>query len=100
MFVDGKGDGMISEIADKVPNEFMSFRHLGIAKNGTEDFDTPLAKGWSGAVENYALETVDGKTELTVDQDIEDEYKDYFTNAWPKALEKLKSIAEKMAYHA
>lgn len=98
-FLDGKGDGMISEIADKVPNEFMSFRHIGVSNNGKEDFELPKTKGWAGAMENYTLRSVDGKTELTVDQDIEDEYKDYFLKSWPKALEKLKSIAEEMAYH-
>jgi uncharacterized protein YndB with AHSA1/START domain len=99
MFLDGKGDGMISEIADKVPNEFMSFRHIGITSNGKEDFETPKAKGWSGSIENYTLRSVNGKTELTIDQDIEDEYKDYFQKTWPQALEKLKSMAEEMAYH-
>lgn len=99
MFLDGKGNGMISEIVDKVPNEFMSFRHIGVFNDGKEDFETPKAKGWSGAIENYTLRTVEGKTELTVDQDAEDDYKDYFLKTWPQALEKLKSMAEEMAYH-
>ena len=28
LFTDGKGSGMVSEIADNIPNEYMSFRHL------------------------------------------------------------------------
>ena len=81
-------------IADNVPNEFMSFKHLGVLKNGKEDTETAKEKGWSGAMENYTLKTVKNKTELTVDQDIEDDYKDYFLSTWPKALEKLKALAE------
>ena len=45
-------------------------------------------------MENYTLKTVKNQTELTVDQDIEDDYKDYFLSTWPKALEKLKALAE------
>jgi hypothetical protein len=81
-------------VADNVPNEFMSFKHLGVLKNGKEDTSTAKEKGWSGAIENYTLKTVKNQTELTVDQDIEADYKDYFLSAWPKALEKLKALAE------
>jgi uncharacterized protein YndB with AHSA1/START domain len=94
LFTDGKGEGMVSIIDDLVPNEFMSFKHLGMLKNGEEDFETARNKGWSGAMENYTLETVNGKTELTIDQDLEAEYSDYFLTAWPKALETLKMITE------
>lgn len=100
LFLDGKGQGMVSEIADNVPNEFMSIRHLGVLQDGKEEFETAKGKGWSGAMENYTLKTVNGKTELTVDQDIEDEYKDMFLENWPKALEKLKNIAEQVEHDA
>ena len=94
LFTDGKGEGMVSVVDDNVPNEFMSFKHLGVLKNGKEDTETAKEKGWSGAMENYTLKTVKNQTELTVDQDIEDDYKDYFLSTWPKALEKLKALAE------
>jgi uncharacterized protein YndB with AHSA1/START domain len=94
LFLDGKGDGMVSIVDDNVPNEFMSFKHLGVLNNGKEDLQTSKEKGWSGAMENYTLKSVGDKTELTVDQDVEDEYKEYFLSTWPKALEKLKALAE------
>ena len=94
LFLDGKGEGMSSLVADNVPNEFMSFKHMGVVSNGKEDMDAAKAKGWSGAIENYTLKTVNGSTELTVDQDLEEDYKDYFLSTWPKALEKLKNMAE------
>ena len=59
------------------------------------DLDSEQMKEWAGSLENYTLKTVNGKTELTVDMDVTDEYKDYFEQAWPKALDKLKEIAEK-----
>ena len=95
LFLDGKGQGMVSTIAKKIPNEFMSFKHLGTVKDGVEDFESEQTKEWSGALENYLLKTVNGKTELVVDMDIAEEYKDYFMNTWPKALDKVKELAEK-----
>ena len=55
LFLDGKGQGMISIIAKKKPNEFMSFKHIGTVNNGVEDLDSPQTKEWAGALENYTL---------------------------------------------
>jgi len=100
LFLDGNGEGMVSRIVDNVPNEFMAFEHLGFVKDGKEDIQAAKEKGWSGSIENYTLKTVNGKTEVTVDQDIEREHKDMFLEIWPKALEKLKNIAEEVEHHA
>jgi len=94
LFHDGKGDGMVSTIIENIPNEFMSIKHLGEVKNGIEDTASEKVKQWAGAMENYTLTEVDGKTELNVDMDIAEEYKDYFLTTWPKALEKIKQLAE------
>jgi hypothetical protein len=96
LFLDGKNDGMVSTIADNKPNEFMSIKHLGIVKNGVED--TTKSGEWSGALENYTLKPVNGKTELVIDfgiKDIPQEMLSYFMETWPKALAKLKELAEK-----
>jgi uncharacterized protein YndB with AHSA1/START domain len=95
LFLGGDDGGLVSRIADKKPNEFMSFRHEGMMQNGVEVYDDPKMKEWSGAMENYTLKAVDGKTELTINIDLTDEYKEYFEKAWPQALEKLKDMAEK-----
>ncbi len=94
LFLDGKGHGMVSTIAEKRPNEFMSFKHFGTVKDGVEEFESAHTKEWSGALENYILKTVDGKTELVVDMDMTEEFKDYFVKTWPKALDKVKELAE------
>lgn len=93
LFLDGKNEGMVSTIVENIPNEFMSIKHLGIVKNGVEDFSRE--KEWAGALENYTLNSTNGKTELTVEMDIAEEYKDYFMNTFPKALEKVRELAEK-----
>ena len=95
LFLDGKGQGMVSTIATKRPNDFMSFKHLGTVMNGVEDLQSEQTKEWSGALENYTLTPENGKTELTVDMDITEQYKDYFLKTWPLAMDKIKELAEK-----
>ena len=86
---------MVATIARNKPNEFMSIKHPGMIKDGVEDMESEKIKEWQGALENYTLKTVDGKTELTVDMDMTDEWKDYLSKSWPIALEKVKELAEK-----
>src|SRR6476620_4123319 len=88
-FLDGKNEGMAAMIEDNRPNEYMSIKHLGLVKNGIEDIDSIEAQEWANSYENYTLKTINGKTELIVDMDIADDYKDYFEKTWPKALTKV-----------
>ena len=94
LFLDGKGEGMVSKIETNRPNEFMSFKHLGMVKNGVEDTESETVKGWAGALENYTLTEVNGTTELTVDMDITEDFQSYFTETFPKALEQVKVLSE------
>ena len=95
LFLDGKGMGLVSTIEDNKPNEFMSFKHLGMVVNGVEDYDSEAVKNWSGSLENYTLKSAEGKTDLTVDLDIDEPHKEYFLKVFPAALEKVKELAEK-----
>ena len=95
LFLDGGGRGMVSRIAARKPNEFMSFEHLGEVKDGVEDTESEKVKGWKGATENYTLEKKGNLTQLKVEMDITEDFKDYFEKTWPKALEKLKELSEK-----
>ena len=94
LFLDGKGNGMVSIVEANKPSEFMSFKHLGDVKNGVEDTDSKEVSQWSGAHENYMLKETGGVTTLTVEMDISDEYKDYFINTFPPALEQVKILSE------
>ena len=93
-FLDPKGSGMISRVAANRPNEYMSFEHLGEIKDGVEDRSSDRVKEWAGAKENYTLNEANGVTTLAIDMDITDEYKDMFNEMWPRALEKVKALAE------
>lgn len=91
---DGGLEGMVSEIAELRPNEYLSIRHLGYLRNGVEDTTSPEIKAWAPSYENYTLTAKDGGTEFTLDMDSQDEFYDMFMMLWPKALERIKELAE------
>ena len=95
IFGDGKGDGMIARIAKRTENEFLSIEHLGMLLKGEEIMDGPKVDSWKGAHENYTLSETNGITTLNVDMDVTDDMQEYFNKTWPKALEKLKAMAER-----
>ncbi len=90
----GKAGGMVSRVDSKRPNEFMSFEHLGMVKDGVEDTTSDLVKAWQGAKENYTLKDKGNGTELVIDMDTSDTEKEYFEKVWPKALERVKNLSE------
>lgn len=94
---DEKGDkgGMVSEIADNIPNRFVSIRHYGLLKANVEITDGPEVEQWANGYENYTFEENNETTKVTVDLDITEDFVDYMNQTYPKALEKLKEICEK-----
>lgn len=95
LFLDPNGAGMVSKIVENNPYEFISIEHLGFVKDGEEDMESKGAKDMAGAHENYSFKESDGKTKVSVDMDISDEYQAMFEDMWPKALTKLKALSEK-----
>lgn len=87
--------GMVSRIKENRKHEYISIEHLGVVRDGKEDTTSDEVKLWAGSLENYTLKNHNGKTEVLVDMDINDDYKEMFEDMWPKALQKLKQIAEK-----
>jgi uncharacterized protein YndB with AHSA1/START domain len=91
-----KGEGgMVSRIKENRPYEYISIEHIGMIQNGNEDTTSDEVKKWAGALENYTFKETDGTTELSVEMDSADEYKEMFQTMWPNALNKLKELAEK-----
>ena len=86
-------NGMFGIIKKKVVNSEMTFKHLGEIKNGIEE-----PKNWENATESYRLsQTEDGtlvKVLLTMDE-ANQEFENYFNEAFPKGLAILKQICEK-----
>jgi uncharacterized protein YndB with AHSA1/START domain len=92
---DGSQEGMISRIKENIPNRFISIEHLGLVIKGKDVLCGPEVDTWAGALENYTFTPQDGKTLLSIDADANENYSTYFTDTWPQALQKLKSICEK-----
>ena len=91
---DGKKGGMVSEIAENIPNQFVSIRHYGLVHGDIEITEGPDVEKWAGGLENYTFEENNGITKVTVDLDTSEDFTDYMNNAFPNALAKLKEISE------
>jgi len=86
--------GMVSRIKEYRKHEYISIEHLGMVQDGKEDTTSDEVKQWVGLLENYTFKDFNGKTELVIDMDMNDDYIDMFNDMWPKALQKLKILAE------
>ncbi len=91
----GVEGGMVSEIAENIHHTYISIKHKGVLNNGVEDTTSEEVKKWAPSYENYSFEEKDGGTLFTVNIDSTDEYYEFFMQSWPKALEKLKEVAER-----
>jgi len=95
--VDEKGEkgGMVSKIAENIPNQFVSIQHYGLVKAGEEITEGAEVEKWANGMENYAFEESNEAVTVTVDLlNMPEEFIDYMNDAYPKALEKLKEICE------
>jgi uncharacterized protein YndB with AHSA1/START domain len=92
---DGTEGGMVSKVVENKLYECISVEHLGLYKNGVEDTTSEEAKEWGHAFETYTLKAVDGGTEVLVDLEGNEQLGEMFNEIWPKALAKVKEIAER-----
>jgi uncharacterized protein YndB with AHSA1/START domain len=90
----GKKEGLVGEVKENIPNKFVSVQYIGLLDGENEITAGPEVDGWVGSYENYAFDKKDGTTTVTVDLDVTYEFIDYFNKTYPKALDKLKEIAE------
>ena len=95
--VDENGDkgGMVSKIAENIPNQFVSIQHYGLVQGDKEITEGPEVEKWANGLENYTFVESNGTTTITVDLDYTEEFIDYMNENYPKALGKLKEICEK-----
>jgi hypothetical protein len=92
----GELGGMVSEIEENRPFEFLSIKHLGVLKDGEEVYSGPEVEPWAPAFENYTFEKIDDNTtKVLVDVDTDEKYVEMFNEMWVKALAKLKEICER-----
>ena len=83
------GSGMYGIIARNIPNEFMSFEHQGEVKNHQE-----IPMPWAGAHEDYRLTANGHITTLLAEMDATPEFEAFFNATFPKAMQKIKELAE------
>ncbi len=85
------GYGVTSRVEKLIANELLLLRHESdtqdIGKRGREP-------EWSGGKESYTLTERKGVTLLTATFDVPPEQEKYFNDAYPKALERIKELAE------
>lgn len=87
--------GMYSKIKEARQYEFVFIEHFGmITETGEIDTTSEEVKKWTPAFESYTLNDKNGGTELLVELTVPAEWKDMFSDMWPKALAKLKEITE------
>ena len=91
----GEKGGMVSRIAENIPNRFVSIQHYGILKADKEITEGPEVEKWANGFENYSFEENNGTTTVTVDLDTTEDFIDYMNENYPKALDKLKALCEK-----
>lgn len=90
----GNIGGMISRIRQNIPNRYISIEHLGMINDGKEITEGKEVEEFAGALENYRFQSKDGGTELIVEFDTNENWKEYFSTTWPIALQKLKEVCE------
>lgn len=90
----GKMEGIVSRIQENRLHEYISIEHMGVVKDGKEDMTSEKAKEWAGVHENYTFNDNNGSTDVVVDMDYKEEFKEMLDDTWPKALQKLKELAE------
>lgn len=90
----GNKGGMVSEIEEHIPAEFVSIRHYGFLVGDKEVTTGEEVEKWAGGHENYTYQENNGITTVTVDMDSIVEYMDFFNSTYPAALDRLKELAE------
>lgn len=88
------GYGVTSLVEKLTQNELVLFRQLADTKDSGKK---EREKEWAGGTECYSLAENDSATILTVDIDVPPEQEETFKDLMPKALERVKNLAEKKA---
>jgi len=95
---DDKGEigGMLSQIEKSDHPSYISIKHYGQIVKGKEDTTSDEVKKWAPSYENYTFEKInDNSTRFIAELDSADEWATMMEEMWPKALNKLKEVAER-----
>lgn len=85
------GYGVTSIVEELIVNEFLLLRH----ESDTQDAGMrERVNEWTGGTESYKLIKNDGSTTLSTTFDVPEDMESYFSSVYPKALQKVKTLAE------
>ena len=87
------GYGVTSLIEKLTPNEFVLFRHSADTKDTGQH---QREKEWTGGTESYSLTEKYGVTTLIVKTDVPEEMEEMFNSILPRAMERIKMLAEEI----
>ncbi len=91
----GLGGGTKALLERVKPFELVRLRHVAmIATDGSEDVESPEARRWVGALEQYRFSESKGVTRLFVNIEAHEHYSAMFADGWDKALKLLKELCE------
>jgi hypothetical protein len=88
-FLDPNNNGMYSRVEKNIPNKEIKFLHLGEIYEGVE-----APQDWGDATESYLLEETENGTILKSEIQTPDEFKEFFEEKFPKALEVIKNLSQ------
>lgn len=94
LFLAPDQSGIYSLIVKHIPNQIIQFQHIGTVLKGQEQPIDEETKKWSGATEIYSVSEGTTHYTLTIELDVMEEHLDFMTDKLPKALKKIKSLAE------
>ena len=91
-FIGGSGFGVTSLVEKLIPHEYLALRQVADTIDyGKQERD----KEWTGGTESYELVEKNGITNLIVKIDVPPGLEEIFKGRFPKALERVKVLAEK-----
>jgi uncharacterized protein YndB with AHSA1/START domain len=93
-FIDKQNTGLFAKIHEANPPHLMSLVFLGTIENGQPDTESQEAKEFKDAKEVYRLNEANGITRLEIAADMTEKYYNNMSEAWDKALIKVKRLAE------
>ncbi len=94
-FFDPNCGGTVAVLDKFLPYERIVARHVAtINKEMERELTGPMTENWIGSKEMYDLDETAGKTTLKIEMHTHSDFAEMFNNAWPKALENIKRIAE------
>jgi uncharacterized protein YndB with AHSA1/START domain len=94
VFRDPAGNGMIGRIVASIQPELVEIEYDGVLVEGREDYESAEAGETKGTREVYRLSERDGRTLLTIQADMAEAYFPGMAEAWKRALNRLKALAE------